>query len=379
MKEEAPKDESAAAATSEEERYPPPTSSTETAAATAEVAAAEKPAEKPLEERVADYVRRCDAARARGRDAAERVNAELRRAEDAAAAAASLRKEGRRLRADVAKAKAQQQQLRRQVEAGDDALRGVRTQIAPATGGVFVEAVLGRMNCKLYREGERFSYKNDYERFKRRSVAPFLVMVAASFYWTHSAPLKCLLQMWSMFYFASLALRENILLANGSHIRRWWIVHHYLSALLSFVLLVWPGPTDTYQRFRPVFLTYTLGHLAVQTLQSQYQLARLYKMVALGKASPMDVTGEASPVHSWAPNVVVLYPFVTAVQLAQLYCAYRLLHMAWATRTFVEWYIPAAGAIFLVLGIGNIVATNSVYVSKWLAWKEHRVQHEKES
>jgi len=92
-------------------------------------------------------------------------------------------------------------------------------------------------------------------------------------------------------------------------------------------------------------------------------------MVALGKASPMDVTGEAGPLHSWAPNIIVLYPFVTGVQCAQLYCAYRLLHMAWVTGTLVEWYIPVAGVLFLVLGVGNLLATNDVYISKW---RKHR-------
>jgi len=221
---------------------------------------------KSLAERVAELVRKDESVRARGREAAERINAELRQAEETAAALASQRKEGARLQAEIAKAVAAKRisaqegaALQGQIAAANDALKSVLTLIAPETGGAFVELVLGRMSCKLLHDGERFAYKNDYEKFKRRSIAPFLVMVLLSFVFTHSAPLKCLLQMWSMFYFASLALRENILLANGSHIRRWWIIHHYLSAILSFILLVWPASTETYQSFRPIFLSYTIG------------------------------------------------------------------------------------------------------------------------
>jgi TMPIT-like protein len=42
------------------------------------------------------------------------------------------------------------------------------------------------------------------------------------------------------------ALRENILKANGSNIRTWWVVHHYLSIAVSLVLLLWPPHSPSY-------------------------------------------------------------------------------------------------------------------------------------
>jgi hypothetical protein len=34
---------------------------------------------------------------------------------------------------------------------------------------------------------------------------------------------------WMLYFYAALALRENVLRANGSTIRKWWINHHYYS------------------------------------------------------------------------------------------------------------------------------------------------------
>ena len=57
-------------------------------------------------------------------------------------------------------------------------------------------------------------------------------------------------------YFASLVLRENILYANGSNIRQWWIVHHYISLFTSFVFLIWPESSTQFQQFRTYYLIY---------------------------------------------------------------------------------------------------------------------------
>ena len=52
----------------------------------------------------------------------------------------------------------------------------------------------------------------------------------------------------------------------------------------------------------------------VQALQNRYQTNRLYKMIAMGKASPMDVTGEGVP-ELWSPNVLLLFPFLLFIQV----------------------------------------------------------------
>lgn len=43
-------------------------------------------------------------------------------------------------------------------------------------------------------------------------------------------------QAWLLYYYVTLALRENILNVNGSFIKPWWILHHYVSIGTSSLL-----------------------------------------------------------------------------------------------------------------------------------------------
>ncbi|RYG54403.1 hypothetical protein EON66_07185 [archaeon] len=72
---------------------------------------------------------------------------------------------------------------------------------------------------------------------------------------------------------------------NGSNIMKWWIHHHYMSAVLSLVLLTWPTDSDTWHRFHPVFTAYFLYQGLVQLMQARYQKSRHYALTALGKVS----------------------------------------------------------------------------------------------
>jgi hypothetical protein len=53
-------------------------------------------------------------------------------------------------------------------------------------------------------------------------------------------PVEVMFQLWMLYYYVSLALRENILRVNGSNIKTWWIVHHYLSIAIAFCMLMFP-------------------------------------------------------------------------------------------------------------------------------------------
>jgi hypothetical protein len=50
--------------------------------------------------------------------------------------------------------------------------------------------------------------------------------VLVQFYWC-----------WMLYFYLALALRENVLRANGSTIRKWWINHHYYSMGMCLVVL----------------------------------------------------------------------------------------------------------------------------------------------
>jgi hypothetical protein len=53
------------------------------------------------------------------------------------------------------------------------------------------------------------------QRLQRSVIARFL----ADLLW----------HIWLLYYYLSIALRENILKANGSEIHGWWFMHHYIS------------------------------------------------------------------------------------------------------------------------------------------------------
>jgi hypothetical protein len=45
----------------------------------------------------------------------------------------------------------------------------------------------------------------------------------------HASSADLLWHIWLLYYYLSIALRENILKANGSEIHGWWFMHHYIS------------------------------------------------------------------------------------------------------------------------------------------------------
>ena len=54
--------------------------------------------------------------------------------------------------------------------------------------------------------------------------------------------------------FSVFCCRENILKVNGSHIRDWWIVHHYVSSIMSIAVLTCEFLTVF--SFVPLFLSF---------------------------------------------------------------------------------------------------------------------------
>lgn len=56
-----------------------------------------------------------------------------------------------------------------------------------------------------------------------------------------------------VWYYCTLTIRESILKVNGSRIKGWWRFHHFLSTVVSGVLLVWPN-TGPWYAFRQQFL-----------------------------------------------------------------------------------------------------------------------------
>lgn len=60
-----------------------------------------------------------------------------------------------------------------------------------------------------------------------------------------------------VWYYCTLTIRESILKVNGSRIKGWWRFHHFLSTVVSGVLLVWPN-TGPWYAFRQQFMWFNV-------------------------------------------------------------------------------------------------------------------------
>ncbi len=180
-----------------------------------------------------------------------------------------------------------------------------------------------------------------------------------------SRAIEILFQVWLLYYYTTLALRENILRSNGSNINGWWIIHHYLSMAISISILTWGPDSSNYVHFLPQFMVFSLFQGAVQVMQNIYQSSKLYSLIAMGKASRMDVTSEVGVFWhiGCSPGLTFLLPFLLFVQSFQLYNSYTLLEMALTSS--VEWQVWALGVFFLAVGLGNLSTTLWTYRQKW--------------
>lgn len=91
--------------------------------------------------------------------------------------------------------------------------------------------------------------------------------------WIHYIVLECLrlLELCLLFllvwYYCTLTIRESILKVNGSKIKGWWRLHHFISTVASAVLVVWPQ-SESWYLFRPQFMVFNvyISALAVAVL-----------------------------------------------------------------------------------------------------------------
>ncbi len=104
----------------------------------------------------------------------------------------------------------------------------------------------------------------------------------------------------------------------------------------------------------------------LQYFQYRYQLQRLYVLIALEKANPMDtVVGEGAWTDKVGWEMFLLLPFSLIAQFWQLYNAYSLLKAFFMDQES-EWQVALMGYLFLCLGVGNLLTTLKIYCVKFL-------------
>ncbi|PSC69322.1 transmembrane 120-like protein isoform B [Micractinium conductrix] len=117
---------------------------------------------------------------------------------------------------------------------------------------------------------------------------------------------------WLLYFYTASALRESVLKVNGSHIRPWWIHHHYWSVATCMLMLSLPVDSPSVVRSVHTFLWWAVLQGAVIVMQNRYQRRRMYTRVALGKSSAMDVVGGES--SAAAGQLALLYPLLFMLQ-----------------------------------------------------------------
>lgn len=181
---------------------------------------------------------------------------------------------------------------------------------------------------------------------------------------------------WLLYYYVSLALRENILRVNGSRIMSWWIVHHYISASTSVVMLTWPF-TSVHEGLMPAFTAFFFFQAVVMQLQAFYQKSRHYSLVAQGKATSMDVANpEGLREYNTTGLLVVLVALLAGTYAFQFFLSYSLLDAAlshpdlnlWRNPVFYtqELQVVFVGVAFAILAVGNSITLIRTVADKCL-------------
>ncbi|KAA0701870.1 Transmembrane protein 120A [Triplophysa tibetana] len=236
----------------------------------------------------------------------------------------------------------------------------------PKKNGLYLSLVLGNVNVNLLSKELKAEYKDEYEKFKLFiTMIMFLLSFLCRFFIAYRG-VDALLYFMLVWYYCTLTIRESILISNGSRIKGWWVVHHYISAFLSGVMLTWPDG-ELYQSFRNPFLAYCLYQSFVQCLQYYYQSGCLYRLKALGERHNMDLTVEGFQSWMWR-GLTFLLPFLFLGQFWQLWNSISLFRMAHLPEC-KEWQISMCGFCFLVLFTGNFFTTVAVV--------RHKLKNEK--
>ena len=226
----------------------------------------------------------------------------------------------------------------------------------PRKPNIILRMTLGSCGFNL-RNDEKFSFKLNYEKFKFQMTMLILLLSVANSLFSMQW-LDAVQSFLFLYTYSALTLREHILVVNGSNIRSWWIMHHYLAILQAMIFLLWPAKS-CFIKFRPVYLLLGSYISAVQLIQFWYQRKRMYTLRAISKIGMMDTTTESASVH--LGSLIFLLPFLIIGQLLQLYASVRLWNLSCECA---EWHPKVASINLLVIALGNFLTTLATVIHK---------------
>ncbi|XP_044271311.1 transmembrane protein 120 homolog [Tribolium madens] len=233
-------------------------------------------------------------------------------------------------------------------------------QTLPKENGRYLKVILGNVNVSILNKEDKLKYKSEYEKFKLIVSALAFVFSIVNLLFI-SRRLERLYLFILVWYYSTLTIRESILRVNGSKIKGWWMVHHYISAITAAILLIWPE-SESWNQFRTQFMIFNAYISVVQYLQFRYQQGVLYRLKALGVRDNMDITIEGFHYWMWR-GLSFLFPFLFVVYFFQLYLAYSLYNLSYLKDA--TWHVSTLSKLFFTLSVGNITTMMMIIPDKF--------------
>ncbi|XP_058063403.1 transmembrane protein 120 homolog [Anopheles bellator] len=229
----------------------------------------------------------------------------------------------------------------------------------PQQNSRYLKIILGDVNVSILNRNDKVRYKDEYEKFKLILNVIGLLLSFLNIIFNLRA-LELVFLFLLVWYYCTLTIRESILKVNGSRIKGWWRLHHFISTVCAGVLLVWPQG-EPWQLFRTQFMYFNVYISLVQYMQFRYQKGVLYRLKALGERHNMDITIEGF--HSWMwRGLSFLIPFLFVGYVFQFYNAWTLYQLT--KHPEATWQIPVLSVLFLILFAGNMTTTMLVIPQK---------------
>merc|ERR550534_1270803 len=241
-------------------------------------------------------------------------------------------------------------------------------------GSNFLRYILGHVSVRVWNESDKKQLKSEYNKFKQFGTSWMIIFPLVHLVIGFSWIVHQWQQLFTIYYYFSLAIRENVLKLNGSRIKRWWIVHHYLTIATSFLsLLLLRSAYDDYEGYFTYTMFLSLWLAAVMWVQNQYQEARHYARVAMGKATIFD--GSTSETLVEAPSqsstwYYILIPLLYVTYVFEVilagYCFIEFLthYSQQAHFRMFELECLMLGILWLLIAFGNVTTTSRTIQSK---------------
>uniref|UniRef100_A0AC35TPI5 Transmembrane protein 120 homolog n=1 Tax=Rhabditophanes sp. KR3021 TaxID=114890 RepID=A0AC35TPI5_9BILA len=240
----------------------------------------------------------------------------------------------------------------------------MKNELPTDDNGWYLNLILGsQVKLKILTSDERYDYKQQYEKFKIMLSYVLIGMVVLAYIFPFRA-MDALLNFLLVWYYCTLTIREGILSLNGSRIKGWYLLHHYVSCVLAGITLTWRDGA-CYHGTRIYLLVLVFYVAAVQIMQYKYQTGCLRRLHALGQRHSMDISVEGFT--SWMfKGLSFIIPFLVIGYLLQLNVAYQLYNLYFASsQCNGEWQIIASATVFLFIGIGNLLTLARVVFKKF--------------